>query len=137
MNYRTMLRLGSTVNNTVEPIVDDESTYLTDEEVAYVMSKLVEFEKKYFTDIPISRSLTSMKKFVYNIPNSVYRLIKHLDGSDYEVLSPIFMLYPLFVKNMSMETQSEYLSNLCGLVGVILDFDEDEFDEEEENYEDE
>lgn len=111
MNYKTILRLGSTVVNTVEP--DDESTYLSDDEVMYIMAELARYEELYFEDIPLSRNLQNTKKFIYNIPRNVYKLIRrNIDNDENELLSPLFVLYPLLVDDMSNDTQIMYLSKL-------------------------
>jgi len=111
MNYKTILRLGSTVLTTVEP--EDESTYLSDDEVMYIMSELARYEELYFEDIPLSRNLQNTKKFIYNIPRNVYKLIKrNIDNYENELLSPLFALYPLLVDDMSNDTQMMYLSKL-------------------------
>ena len=108
MNYKTILRLGSTVVNTVEP--DDESTYLSDDEVKYIMQRLVELETNYFQDIPLSRNLEKYKKFIYNIPLPIYRLIVKADDEWYNnTISPLFLLYPLLVADIGIESQKIFL----------------------------
>lgn len=127
MNYKTILRLGSTVVNTVEP--DDESTYLSDDEVMYIMAELARYEELYFEDIPLSRNLQNTKKFIYNIPRNVYKLIRrNIDNDENELLSPLFILYPLLVDDMSNDTQIMYLSKLGEFINSF--FTEGDVDDE-------
>ena len=127
MNYKTILRLGSTVVNTVEP--DDESTYLSDDEVMYIMAELARYEELYFEDIPLSRNLQNTKKFIYNIPRNVYKLIRrNIDNDETELLSPLFILYPLLVDDMSNDTQIMYLSKLGEFINSF--FTEGDVDDE-------
>ena len=114
MDFRMLLRLGSAVVETAEPIiVSEEETYLTDEEVEYMMIGLKHIESEYYPDIPMAGSLKHAKKFLYNIPRSVFNVIKKVDESDCdEILSPLFMIYPLLAAGIGIETQRLFLERL-------------------------
>ena len=127
MNYKRLLRLGSMVETTtVEPtVVSDETTYLTDDEVGYLMTQLKYIQDTYFPDIPLSKDLKSAKKFIYNIPRNVYEIIVNHNCDD--VYSPLYMIYPLLAEGLSECTQRRYLNSLS--YSVTDDDMEDEEDE--------
>jgi hypothetical protein len=128
MNYKRLLRVGSTVVETVEPrVVDDESTYLTDDEVEYIMTRLKHLQEEYFLDLPLASSLKHAKKFLYNIPKNVFNLIKKVDEEQPDsLLSPLFMIYPLLTTGIGIETQRVYLERISYSIKDEGDDDGDE-----------
>ena len=129
MNYKRILRLGSTVVETVEP-EDMDCNYLTSEEVAYLMTEFKRLQEEYFPDVPISSSLKHAKRFLYNIPRNVYNLIMKVEESDVnEVVSPLFMIYPLLATGLGISTQKMYLERLS--YSISNKDDEEEVDDDE------
>ena len=114
MDYRKLLRLGSVYS---EPNSDDDNTVLSDEEVKYIMQRLLDLETKYFQDIPLSRNLKKYKKFIYNIPMPVYRFIVRVDNEWYDnTISPLFLLYPMLVSDMGIESQKIFLEKFGNFI---------------------
>ena len=122
MNYKQLLRVGSTVVETVEPRVVEETTYLTDEEVEFMIVELKKMQEEYFPDLPLASSLKHAKKFLYNIPRNVFNLIKQTSSNGgLEIESPLFIIYPLLVEGMCRGTQKIFLARISYCIN-----DEDE-----------
>ena len=68
-----------------------EDTNLDDEEINDVLSMLLEFQDKYFTDIPLSRDLC--KKFMWNIPKNVYKAAVKARNYGYDFINPLILFY--------------------------------------------
>jgi hypothetical protein len=129
MNYKQLLRVGSTVVETVEPRVVEETTYLTDEEVEFMMVELKKMQVEYFPDLPLASSLKHAKKFLYNIPRNVFNQIKATSSNgELEIESPLFMIYPLLVEGMGRGTQKIFLDRISY---CITDVEGDEEDGDE------
>lgn len=97
MDWRLMMRVGGTYGNPSYTATrsDDPDDLLDSDEVNYITKKLFEYQKKYFSDIPL---LTDQRKrFMYNIPR---RVLSEMDVVERrglpDVLSPLFLLYPIF-----------------------------------------
>ena len=56
-----------------------EHTVLNDNEIADVLSYLLELQEKYFNDIPLSKDLC--KQFMWNIPKEAYKAFR--EARDY------------------------------------------------------
>ena len=69
----------------------EEDTNLDDEEINDVLSMLLEFQDKYFTDIPLSRDLC--KKFMWNIPKNVYKAAVKARNYGYDFINPLILFY--------------------------------------------
>ena len=100
---------------TAEP---DSSTYLTREEVEYVMIRMKDLEDRYFSDIPIDKDMRDKSKFIYNIPRKIYELLTSLDAmaSEDDVFSPLFMLYPFLMKDPNDNKQRLYLERIVEMI---------------------
>ena len=132
MNYKRVLRLGSTVDEAVEPTFEGEDSYLTEEEVLYLMTELKRLQDSYFPDVPMSDSLKHAKQFLYNIPRNVFKLIRKIDDEDgEEILSPLFMIYPLLAAGLGIYTQKMYLERLSYSILSTDEEVEEEVDEDE------
>ena len=120
MDFHMLLRLGSAIN--VEPDQDEdyydiEGTTLNDDEVKYIMQRLAELERNYFADIPLSRNLKGYKSFIYNIPRPIFELIKRVDDEWYNnTISPLFLLYPLLVSDIGIESQKVFLEKFGNFI---------------------
>lgn len=120
MDFHMLLRLGSATN--VEPDQDEdyydiEGTTLNDDEVKYIMQRLAELEQNYFADIPLSRNLKGYKSFIYNIPRPIFELIKRVDDEWYNnTMSPLFLLYPLLVSDIGIESQKVFLEKFGNFI---------------------
>lgn len=68
-----------------------ENTILNDDEIAEILSRLMEYQEKYFYSIPLANSL--VKQFVWNIPKTVYYAFR--DARDYgiDIIDPILLFY--------------------------------------------
>lgn len=67
-------------------------TTLNEEEAEHILSILMDFEKKYFSSIPMTDKLSG--SFIWNIPKHVYTAIK--DAEDYmlpDALNPLYWFY--------------------------------------------
>ena len=100
-------------------------TILDDEEVNNVLSMLLDFQEKYFSETPLADTLE--KKFVWNIPKSIYNMANKIwqcglpDG-----MNPIYWLYGLCLDDP--ETM------LCKfLITAVNSIPEDEYAEIEKN----
>ena len=69
----------------------EEDTNLDDEEINDVLSMLLEFQDKYFTDVPLSRDLC--KKFMWNIPKNVYKAAVKARNYGYDFINPLILFY--------------------------------------------
>ena len=132
MNYKRLLRLGSTVDEAVEPAFHDECNYLTQDEVTYLMTELRRLQDSYFPDIPMADSLKHAKRFLYNIPRNIFNLIKKVNESgEDEILSPLYMIYPLLAAGMCTHLQRIYLERLSYSILDTNDYEEEGVDEDE------
>lgn len=69
-----------------------DSYALNDDEIANVLTWLLEFQEKYFPTTPLSETLH--QDFMWNIPHEVYNAAVDARAYEYpDVLNPIFWLY--------------------------------------------
>lgn len=69
-----------------------EDTSLNDEEIADVLSMLLEFQEKYFSDVPLTDNLS--RSFMWNIPKPIYNAAKRMhDIDEPDCLNPIYWFY--------------------------------------------
>lgn len=69
-----------------------EDTSLNDEEIANVLSMLLEFQEKYFGDVPLTEDLS--RSFMWNIPKPIYNAAKKMhDIGEPDCLNPIYWFY--------------------------------------------
>ena len=69
-----------------------ESYALNDDEIANVLTWLLEFQEKYFPTTPLSETLH--QDFMWNIPKEVYNAAVDAKAYEYpDALNPIFWLY--------------------------------------------
>jgi len=86
----------------------DKTTSLTEDEVSEVLSMLLNFQEKYFSEIPLSDDLS--KDFVWNLPRSIYNLaIKSTMTDQIDCLNPIFWFYVMCVPDIDKETLAKYI----------------------------
>lgn len=71
---------------------DFDNTCLSDDEISDVLSTLINFEKKYFKDIPLAETLE--KRFMWNIPKSVYNAANKVTVCGLpDCLNPLYWFY--------------------------------------------
>lgn len=69
-------------------------TTLNDDEISNVLSMLIEFEEKYFSDTPLASELE--QRFMWNIPKNVYKAaINVKDKGLPDALNPLYWFYIL------------------------------------------
>lgn len=79
-------------NKNCEAPVGFEDTSLNDEEIADVLSMLLEFQEKYFSDVPLTDNLS--RSFMWNIPKPIYNAAKRMhDIDEPDCLNPIYWFY--------------------------------------------
>ena len=69
-----------------------DETILDDEEVNEVLSMLLEFQEKYFKDMPLADTLE--QRFVWNLPKSIYKAAMRVkDFQLIDCLNPLYWFY--------------------------------------------
>lgn len=69
-----------------------EETALNNDETAFVLTMLLEFQEKYFKDTPLTCDLS--RSFVYNIPKTVYNAAKSAQvRGEPDCLNPLYWFY--------------------------------------------
>lgn len=77
-------------NNTIP--IEEVDTILNEEQSVDVLTMLLDFEKKYFMETPLSEMLE--KRFVWNIPKPIYDAARHARDCEYpDCLNPLFWFY--------------------------------------------
>ena len=116
MDYRVLLRMGST-NEIVEPHFIDDDYYLDDDDVEYIMSRLLDLQERYFSDIPLDTDMSDKNRFIYNIPRNICNLIMSTDvTAEDDVFSLLFMLYPFLIKDPDRDKQRTYLERISEMI---------------------
>ena len=126
-------------NNTcfvqVVPDATSSNTTLTEQEVNNVMERLLEYQEKYFQDIPLPPDLD--KNFVWNVPKKVYNASmknRLLDQPD--CLDPLYWYYCMLLD----EPEDMLPKFILSAVNVIMADDdlstliEEKADEYDHNY---
>lgn len=73
-------------------------TILNEKESENILTTLLDFQDKYFKDIPLSEKLEGC--FVWNIPKSVYTAIKTAQDYEYpDCLNPLYWFYLFCTEN--------------------------------------
>ena len=104
---------------TVVQQIPSDSTSLTEDKVNNVMTWLLDYQERYFADIPLPDSLD--KNFVWNIPKKIYdcaeknRLLEQPD-----VLNPLFWFYCMLLD----EPEDMISKFILNAVNAITDEDE-------------
>lgn len=118
---------------------------LSNDEANVILEKLLEYQDKYFKDIPISEELSF--GFVFNIPREVVKssIAATEAYEDAAFFDPVFLLYPLFCESPS-NVMGTYLNILWEMIDkyrelINLDMfecnDDTESDEQSEDDESE
>ena len=85
----------------------DVTTQLSDDEVADIMTYLVNLQNTYFQDIPLASD--QIKAFVFNVPSHVYDGMRDaIDREDPDVMNPIMMMYVAFIDDSGI-SMGKYL----------------------------
>lgn len=90
-------KLAERTSETKLPEVLEESI-LDDMEVNTILENALEFQKKYFENLPLSKTL--VKQFVYNVPRPAYDGVKYcnIHQGTPDVLNPVILLYPFLTE---------------------------------------
>ena len=119
----------------VVPDATSSNTTLTEQEVNNVMERLLEYQEKYFQDIPLPPDLD--KNFVWNVPKKVYNASmknRLLDQPD--CLDPLYWYYCMLLD----EPEDMLPKFILSAVNVIMADDdlstliEEKADEYDHNY---
>lgn len=119
----------------VVPDSTSSTTTLTEQEVNNVMERLLEYQEKYFQDIPLPPDLD--KNFVWNVPKKVYNASmknRLLDQPD--CLDPLYWYYCMLLD----EPEDMLPKFILSAVNVIMSDDdlstliEEKADEYDHNY---
>ena len=78
-----------------------EETILSDDEVNDILSHLLDFNAKYFPNIPLSKDI--VKQFLWNAPRDIIRGMRYSENHPGlpDILNPVMYLYPLLMKDPS------------------------------------
>lgn len=78
-----------------------EETILSDDEVNDILSHLLDFNTKYFPNIPLSKDI--VKQFLWNAPRDIVRGMRYSENHPElpDILNPVMYLYPLLMKDPS------------------------------------
>lgn len=78
-----------------------EETILSDDEVNDILSHLLDFNTKYFPNIPLSKDI--VKQFLWNAPRDIVRGMRYSENHPGlpDILNPVMYLYPLLMKDPS------------------------------------
>lgn len=88
----------SSVNTTYTAPPGYDETILGDEEVNEVLSMLMEFKEKYFSEIPLSDTLE--QRFVWNLPMSIYKAaINSKNKGEPDCVNPLYWFYLFCVED--------------------------------------
>lgn len=69
-----------------------EDTTLNSDEIVDVVTMLLDFQKKYFKDVPLTDTL--QRNFIWNIPRDVYDAAKKMKAlGEPDCLNPIYWMY--------------------------------------------
>ena len=75
-------------------------TILSERESENILTTLLDFQDKYFSNIPLSEKLEG--SFVWNIPKPVYKAIKTAQDYEYpDCLNPLYWFYLFCTENPS------------------------------------
>ena len=94
----------------------EEKTNLDENEISDVLQCLLEYRDKYFSDIPLTNELD--KKFMWNIPKSIYRSFKAVRnrGPEFDIVNPMLLFY-IFCTEDPGEAMPKFIETICGLIG--------------------
>jgi len=102
-----------------ETMTTQQTYYLDDNDVDYVMDRLLTFQNKYFSEIPITDS--PYKSFIYNIPRDI------IDASDYysnlgtpDCLDPLFWFYILTTGPDLKDSMSKWVTLVSDYINDTL-----------------
>ena len=125
MDYRRLIRSSNDAEAPVKNVINTESdsselvlllrklteqtshvelpevlkeSILNDIEVNSILENAIEFQKKYFENLPLSKTL--IKQFVYNVPRPAYDGVKYynMHPGTPDVLNPVILLYPFLTE---------------------------------------
>lgn len=83
----------------VEPPKYFNETNLNDDEIAEVMSILMEYHDKYFKEIPLAKSFC--EKFVWNLPKHIYDIaIGFKNKNEPDAINPLYWFYLFCMENV-------------------------------------
>ena len=92
-----------------------EESVLDDAEVNMILEDALNFQSKYFSNIPLNRDI--LKPFLYNVPKNVYEGAKYMRNHPEtpDVLNPVLLLY-LFLTKEPADSIGVYLIKLSELI---------------------
>jgi len=104
---KIMEMINDISNKNNEPPQGYDATSLKDNEIADVLTWLLEFRDKYFKEIPLAEVL--QKSFVWNIPREVYEMAVKVTEYDYpDCLNPMFWFF-IFCIDMDEYSISKFI----------------------------
>lgn len=82
--------------NTNLVVANKDATNLTDDEVEDILTTLLNYQKTYFSEVPLSKNLD--KNFTWNISRDIYEASKRIrdDKTLPDCMDPLYWMYLLF-----------------------------------------
>lgn len=112
-----LLRKLSEKADMIPDHLKEENSLLNDYEVNELLEVALEFQQKYFPNIPMKTSL--IKPFVWNIPRDVLKGVRycknHPDVPD--VLNPMFFMY-LFLTETPSDAMGAFINILMDQISI-------------------
>lgn len=127
-------------DNSAPPAIANSN--LNTEEVRAVQTMFIEFQKKYFEDSPMSKTIDP--QFFFNLPKEVYKFATEMKAKDMpDIFNPLLLFfglnlreadtYPIFIRTVISLISDED----CEMLDKYYDdyYDEPEYDDNDENNE--
>ena len=124
-------------DNSAPPAIANSN--LNTDEVRVVQAMFIEFQKKYFEDSPMSKTIDP--QFFFNLPKEVYKFATEMKAKDMpDIFNPLLLFfglnlreadtYPIFIRTLLSLISDED----CELLDKYYDdyYDESEYDENDE-----
>lgn len=127
-------------DNSAPPAIANSN--LNTDEVRVVQAMFIEFQKKYFEDSPMSKTIDP--QFFFNLPKEVYKFATEMKDKDMpDIFNPLLLFfglnlreadtYPIFIRTLLSLISDED----CEMLDKYYDdyYDESEYDDNDENEE--
>lgn len=127
-------------DNSAPPAIANSN--LNTDEVRDVQAMFIEFQKKYFEDSPMSKTIDP--QFFFNLPKEVYKFATEMKAKDMpDIFNPLLLFfglnlreadtYPIFIRTVLSLISDED----CEMLDKYYDdyYDESEYDDNNENNE--
>lgn len=124
-------------DNSAPPAIANSN--LNTDEVRVVQAMFIEFQKKYFEDSPMSKTIDP--QFFFNLPKEVYKFATEMKAKDMpDIFNPLLLFfglnlreadtYPIFIRTLLSLISDED----CEMLDKYYDdyYDESEYDENDE-----